>query len=62
MLAARIVKLVMVGSLAAFAFLVTLGNITDCETNLKFVRRVLSMDTTFPNSGLAYRAITDPVL
>lgn len=61
MLAARITKLVMVASLAVFAFLVTFGNITDYDANFQFVRHVLSMDTTFPDNPLAYRAITDPV-
>jgi predicted small integral membrane protein len=62
MLAARAVKLVMVTSLALFAFIVTLGNITDYGANFQFVRHVLSMDTTFPGNSLSYRAITDPML
>lgn len=62
MLAARIVKTGMAASLALFAFLVTFGNITDYGANFRFVRHVLSMDTTFPDNPLAYRAITDPML
>ena len=62
MFAARVVKLVMVASLAIFAFLVTFGNVTDYGANFGFVRHVLSMDTTFPGDALAYRAITDPAL
>jgi predicted small integral membrane protein len=62
MLAARVVKLLMVASLALFAFLVTFNNVTDYGANVQFVRHVLSMDTTFPDNPLAYRAITDPVL
>ena len=62
MLAARVTKLMMVASLALFAFLVTFGNLTDYDANFRFVRHVLSMDTTFPDNPLAWRAITDPML
>ena len=62
MLAARAVKLMMIASLALFAFLVTFNNVTDYGANVQFVRHVLSMDTTFLDNSLAYRAITDPVL
>jgi predicted small integral membrane protein len=56
----RLAKLVMVASLAAFAFIVTFDNLTDYASNFEFVRHVLSMDTTFPNNTLLYRAITSP--
>jgi predicted small integral membrane protein len=59
---ARIAKVVMVGSLAIFAFVVTFDNITDYVTNFEFVRHVLSMDTTFPENSLLYRRITSPTL
>lgn len=62
MLVARLAKLVMVASLALFAFLVTFGNITDYGANFQFVRHVMSMDATFPENPLSYRAITAPVL
>jgi predicted small integral membrane protein len=62
MLIARIVKIIMVAALALFAFLVTFNNVTDYDANFRFVRHVLSMDTTFPDNPLAYRAITDPLL
>jgi predicted small integral membrane protein len=62
MIAARIAKLVMVGSLAAFALLVAFDNVTDYPTNYAFVRHVMSMDTTFPGNGLLYRRISSPVL
>jgi predicted small integral membrane protein len=62
MIAARIAKVVMVASLAAFAFIVTFDNITDYGSNFEFVRHVLSMDTTFPGNALLYRAITEPPL
>ena len=38
MIETRIVKIVMVGSLALFAGLVTFDNLTDYETNYTFVR------------------------
>jgi predicted small integral membrane protein len=59
---ARIAKVVMVGSLATFAFIVAFDNLTDYVTNFAFVRHVLSMDTTFPENALLYRRITSPVL
>lgn len=62
MLALRLAKVAMTGSLALFAFLVALGNITDYGSNFAFVRHVLSMDTTFPDSTLRWRAITSPAL
>jgi predicted small integral membrane protein len=62
MMSCRITKLLMVASLAIFTFIVTFDNITDYGSNYQFVQHVLSMDTTFPNSILRYRAITDPVV
>jgi predicted small integral membrane protein len=59
---ARIAKIVMVASLALFAFVVTFDNITDYDTNFEFVRHVLSMDSIFPGSALLYRQITSPAL
>jgi predicted small integral membrane protein len=58
----RIVKVIMVGSLAVFAFLVTFDNITDSNSNFEFVQHVLSMDTIFPGSALSYRRVTSPAL
>jgi predicted small integral membrane protein len=59
---ARIAKVVMVGSLALFAFVVTFDNLADYDSNFEFVRHVLSMDTTFPGNALLYRRLTSPVL
>jgi predicted small integral membrane protein len=61
-MALRLSKIVMCLSLAAFAFLVTFGNITDYGSNYAFVQHVLSMDTTFPGNALMYRAISSPFL
>jgi predicted small integral membrane protein len=58
----RLAKLLMVGALAAFAFLVTYDNIVDYGANYQFVQHVLSMDTTFPDNTLKDRAITNPQL
>jgi predicted small integral membrane protein len=58
----RLAKVVMVFSLAAFAFIVTFDNITDYGSNFAFVRHVMSMDTTFPHNHLLYRSITRPSL
>jgi predicted small integral membrane protein len=62
MFAARLAKLAMVASLAAFALIVTFDNVTDYASNFEFVRHVLAMDTTFANNALLYRAITEPLL
>lgn len=58
----RLSKIVMCLCLAAFAFLVAFGNITDYGSNFAFVQHVLSMDTTFPGNALMYRSITSPTL
>jgi predicted small integral membrane protein len=62
MLELRLAKIVMIGSLTLFAFIVTFDNITDYNSNFVFVQHVLSMDTTFPGNALMYRAITTPAL
>ena len=56
----RLSKIVMVGGLAFWAFLVTLGNVTDYGSNWAFVHHVMAMDTVFPDSTLTWRAITSP--
>src|SRR3954447_10833712 len=58
----RLSKLVMVAGLALFALLVAADNVADHGSNEAFVRRVLAMDTTFPQNALRWRAITDPGL
>jgi len=42
----RLAKVTMVGSLAAYAFIVAYNNVVDYGSNYQFVRHVLSMDTT----------------
>jgi predicted small integral membrane protein len=58
----RLAKIVMIGALAAFAFIAAYNNVVDYNSNYEFVRHVLSMDTTFPGSTLRDRAIADPRL
>jgi len=61
MLAIRLVKTMMVASIAAFALLVAYNNIVDYGSNYDFVRHTLAMDTTFPDNALKGRALTSPV-
>lgn len=53
---------VLTGTVALYMTLVAFGNITDFDTNREFVRHVLSMDTTFRDPDLMWRAIESPVL
>ena len=62
MMPARLAKVGMVASLVLFTFLVTLDNIIDYGANFTFVHHVLSMDTTFSDDPLRWRAITAPIL
>jgi predicted small integral membrane protein len=59
---ARLAKIVMLASLALFAFVVTFDNLADYNTNFEFVRHVLSMDTIFPDSTLLYQRVASPAL
>lgn len=58
----RITKAVLVSATACMGLIVVFGNISDYSTNFLFVQHVLTMDTIFPNSGLHYRSIQNPVL
>jgi predicted small integral membrane protein len=58
----RLCKIALTGALALFFTLVAFGNIADYGSNWQFVQHVLSMDTTFPESTLHWRAITNPAL
>ena len=59
---ARLAKIIMVASLAAFSVLVAYGNVADYNSNFEFVRHILSMDTIFPDNTLKHRAVTTPFL
>ena len=58
----RLSKALLTFSVGVFALLVGIDNIIDYRANLVFVQHVLSMDTTFPESTLGWRAITAPWL
>jgi predicted small integral membrane protein len=62
MIEMRLAKIAMVGGLALFALLVCFNNLVDYGSNFAFVRHVLSMDTTFADNALRWRAIADPTL
>lgn len=62
MIVVRACKIALVAAVALFFTSVAFGNITDYDSNWQFVQHVLSMDTTFPNSKLHWRAITDSTL
>ena len=56
----RYAKIVMIFCVAIMALLVAFTNLTDSGGNRPFVQHVLSMDTTFHNPAVAYRAIDNP--
>ncbi|MEU8760260.1 DUF2165 domain-containing protein [Streptomyces sp. NPDC048659] len=49
-------------TVALYMTLVVFGNLTDFGTNQLFVRHVLSMDTTFKDPDLMWRAVESPAL
>ncbi|WUR80906.1 DUF2165 domain-containing protein [Streptomyces phaeochromogenes] len=60
MAAARALPLtatLLTGTVALYITLVAFGNITDFGTNQQFVQHVLSMDTTFKDDDLMWRAV-----
>lgn len=56
----RLAKVLLTFSVGVFALLVGVDNLLDYGTNLVFLQHVLSMDTTFADSALRWRAITAP--
>jgi predicted small integral membrane protein len=60
MLITRLAKIVMCLALALFCLLVAYDNVADARWNYEFVQHVMSMDTTFPDNKVMYRAVTDP--
>ena len=58
----RLVRTILVGSIALFFAVVVFNNLTDYSANFAFVSHVLSMDTTFKNPSVMWRAITSPAL
>jgi predicted small integral membrane protein len=57
----RLAKIALIASIAFLMTLVALNNVTDYDSNFQFVRHVMSMDTTFPENRLMWRAIISPV-
>jgi predicted small integral membrane protein len=55
----RLSRIALVVAVALFFTLVAFGNITDYGANWQFVRHVMTMDTTFQDPGLMWRAVTD---
>lgn len=58
----RFVKVALVAAVALFALLVAVNNVADYGSNFQFVQHVLSMDTTFEDNQLRWRALTAPWL
>lgn len=58
----RLIKSLLVGSVALFALLVAINNVLDYGSNFAFVQHVLSMDTTFEGNRLQGRAMTEPLI
>jgi len=58
----RVIKTILVASVALFASLVAFNNIIDYGSNFMFVEHVLSMDTTFEGNQLIYRSIDSSFL
>ncbi len=62
MIAARIVKSVMVATVGLFGCMVAYNNCVDYDSNRAFVQHVLAMDTVFPFNAVKGRAITSPAV
>ena len=54
----RLSKALLVLMIALFALMVGIDNIIDYDSNFVAVQHVMSMDTTFPDSALRWRAVT----
>lgn len=54
----RLAPLLLVLGTSSMATIVVFGNITDPRSNLQYVERIMSMDTTYRSPRLMWRAIT----
>jgi len=61
-MAFRFSQIALVASVAIFLTLVVVNNVTDYGSNFRYVEHVLSMDTTFSDNQLKWRAITNPLM
>ncbi len=55
--ALRVVPLLLVTGTTLMSTIVVIGNVTDPGSNLKFIERIMSMDTTYQSPRLMWRAI-----
>ena len=62
MSAVRAIQLMGVAAIGALTGLACLNNLMDYNSNFALVQHVLSMDTTFPEGTLRWRAITSPAV
>ncbi|WP_107839581.1 DUF2165 family protein [Metasolibacillus meyeri] len=60
--ALRLLKMYVLLLAGLFGIFVLIGNLMDYGSNEQFVKHVLSMDTTFEDNALMWRAITNPVM
>jgi predicted small integral membrane protein len=54
----RAAKLLLLSGFALYYSLVVFDNLTDFDSNYRFVRHVLAMDSTFPGNHGMWRALT----
>ena len=55
----RLAKALLTLAVGVYGIIVVFGNLTDYQTNYKFIRHVMTMDTTYPDNTMMYRAIHD---
>jgi len=53
----RLAKIALAAAAGLYLAVVVFNNLTDYDSNYAFVLHVLSMDTTFPNNQLMWRAV-----
>lgn len=58
----RACKAALVAAAALYMTIVAWNNLTDYDSNFQFVRHVLSMDSTFPDNRLRWRALPSPAV
>lgn len=58
----RLSKILLILSAGMYLSMITLNNLLDYESNFQFVQHVLSMDDTFQDNQLRWRAITSSTL
>ena len=58
----RAAKTSLVLAMAFYFTLVVLNNITDYNSNYRFIHHVLLMDSTFPNNTAMWRAVHSPAI